>query len=544
MNGLLQIKNLSIGFPNDHQITWTVNNINLNINRGEALALVGESGGGKTLTALSIMQLLPDSARVSQQSEILWKQKDLLKLSEKNMQRVRGKEIGMVFQDAMIALNPVLTIGQQIEEVLLKHFSFRKKQRQERMLRLLNDVGLIDGKHILASYPHQLSGGMRQRAMIAIALAGEPELLIADEPTSSLDAGVQGQIVKLLKELQIKKQMSMLFIAHDLALVAQVADQVAVIHQGHILEQATATNFFSKPQSDYSRQLFAAIPTWQNRQRPQLAEPTEKPLLNVESLKVYFPIKHGIFKRTVGYVKAVDTVNFSLYPGRTLALVGESGSGKSTVGKAILRLIKPTAGKVEFESYDIAKLSSRKLHHVRRDLQIVFQDPFSSMNPRMLVGDIIAEGMRAYSVYNKEQRKQRINELLHLVGLPENSQWRYPHEFSGGQRQRICIARSLALDPKVLICDEATSSLDVSVQMQILQLLQQLQQKLQLSYLLITHNFSVVAYMADDVAVMQQGKIVEYGAVENILHKPQHAYTQELLAAVPQLPNTVGHQSI
>jgi peptide/nickel transport system ATP-binding protein len=539
MNELLQIKNLSIGFPKDHTVEWEVKDIDLHIEHGETLALVGESGGGKTLTALSIMQLLPNNARVSQQSQIIWKQKELLSLSEAEMSYVRGKQIAMVFQDAMIALNPVLTIEQQIEEILLKHFSLNKKQRHQRMLQLLADVGLMDGEHILAAYPHQLSGGMRQRAMIAMALAGEPELLIADEPTSALDVGIQKQIVELLKEIQIKKQMSLLFIAHDLALVAQIADRVAVIHHGKIIEQADAKNFFAKPSSDYSRQLFSAIPTWQNRQRSPLPHPTGQPLLNVEDLKIYFPIHHGIFKRTVGYVKAVDNINLTLYQGRTLALVGESGSGKSTVGKAILRLIKPTAGKIEFESYDLAKLSTKKLHQARRNLQIVFQDPFSSMNPRMLVSDIIAEGMQAQHLYNKAQRSERIAELLRLVDLPVDSQWRYPHEFSGGQRQRICIARSLALNPEVLICDEATSSLDVSVQMQVLQLLQRLQQELQLSYLLITHNFGVVAYMADDVAVMQHGKIVEYGPVENILQNPQHSYTKELLAAVPQLPAPV-----
>jgi peptide/nickel transport system ATP-binding protein len=533
---LLEIKNLSVGFHTGKDISWAVKDVNLSIQRGKTLALVGESGGGKTITALAITQLLPQSARVTQQSQILLDQKDLLNLSEKEMQQIRGRRIGMIFQEAMVALNPVLTIGQQMEEVLKSHFRETKAERKQRILTLLSDVGLKKTHLVARSYPHQLSGGMRQRAMIAIALAGEPDLLIADEPTTALDVTIQAQVLKLLKKLQQKMQMSLLFITHDLGVVAEIADQVAVIYHGKIVETANKAQFFSAPQSTYSQQLFAAIPSWQKREHPpKIPSEKDKPLLKVQDLRIYFPIHKGIFKRVVGYVKSVDGISFSLYPGNTLALIGESGSGKTTAGKGIIRLLKPTSGEVYFEQKNLLKLPNSELHQVRSKLQIVFQDPFSSMNPRMLINDIIEEGMIAQNIGTHQQRQARVDELIKLVGLAPESKWRYPHEFSGGQRQRICIARSLAVNPALIICDEPTSSLDVSVQMQILQLLQRLQQQLKLSYLLITHNFSVVAYLADEVAVMYQGKIVEYGPVEQILHHPTHEYTKKLLASVPKV---------
>lgn len=536
MSQLLEIKNLSVTFQIRKKLLYAVKNINLTINHGETLALVGESGGGKSMTALVIMQLLPATARVSAASEILLEQRDLLQCSELAMQKIRGKRIGMIFQEALIALNPVFTIGYQIDEVLRRHFSLKKSQRQNRILDLLKEVGIKNPQRCAKSYAHQLSGGMRQRAMIAMALAAEPELLIADEPTTALDVTVQAQILRLLKKLQAKHHMSMLFITHDLGIVAQMADQVAVIQQGEIVEHATVKNFFAGPQHPYSKKLFAALPSLENRQRPP--EPlvaNTQPLLDVKNLKVYFPIHKGIFKRTVGYVKAVDDIDFSLYAGRTLALVGESGSGKTTAGKSILRLEKITAGKVFYHNVDMAKIHTEKMRKLRSDLQMVFQDPYSSMDPRMLVGDIIAEGLVAQNVGTPEQRQARVDELLNLVDLPTDSKFRYPHEFSGGQRQRICIARSLALNPKILVCDEPTSALDISVQMQILQLLQKLQMQLNLTYLLITHNFSVVAYLADEVAVMREGKLVEQGTVEQILHNPQHEYTKSLLGAIPKI---------
>lgn len=533
----LTINNLSIGFQTEHDFELAVKHTNLTINRGETLALVGESGGGKSLTGLAILQLLPPAARVSDASHIMLEQQDLLQLSELQMRRIRGRRIGMIFQEAMAALNPVLTIGHQIHEVLRCHFKLTRQQRKQRVAQLLHDVGIENPEHFVRNYPHQLSGGMRQRAMIAIALAAEPDLLIADEPTTALDVTIQAQVLTLLQQLQQKFGMSMLFITHDLGVVAKIADQVAVIYRGEIVEQAKKADFFAKPQHPYSQQLFAALPNWQ--QREQLLTPitAAKPILVAEKLKIYFPIRKGIFKRTVGYIKAVDDINFSIATGTTLALVGESGSGKTTTARGILRLIDPTAGKVIFEDIDLAKISTTALHKIRKDLQIVFQDPYSSMNPRMQIKDIIAEGMLAQNMDKHEvTRQQRIDELLRLVGLAPENKFRYPHEFSGGQRQRICIARSLALNPKLIVCDEPTSSLDVSAQMQILKLLRKLQCELKLSYLLITHNFAVVAYMADEVAVMYHGKIVEQGKVEQVLNNPQHPYTQKLLASIPVVP--------
>lgn len=533
---LLEIKNLTLGFQFEKQQHVAVKNVNFFINHGETLALVGESGGGKSLTGLAIMQLLPPAARVDNDSKILFDQQDLLQLSEVAMQHVRGKRIAMIFQEPMTAFNPVLTIGQQIGEVIKKHFKLAKKERQQQILHWLDEVGIANPARVAASYPHQLSGGMRQRAMIALALAGQPDLLIADEPTTSLDVTLQAQILTLLKQLQKKFGMSLLFITHDLGIVGMMADSVAVIYQGEIVEQQTTTDFFHRPQSDYSRKLFAALPSWETRIKPLTQTPTTPPLLEANNVKIYFPIRKGIFKRTVDYVKAVDDIDLNLYTGRTLALIGESGSGKTTLAKGMLGLLKITAGNVTLDQQDLSKLSNKQWRRLRQQLQIVFQDPYAAMDPRMLVVDIIAEGMHAQKlITSSTQMHQRIDELLQLVGLSPASKWRYPHEFSGGQRQRICIARSLAVDPKIIICDEPTSALDVSAQMQILKLLQDLQQQLKLTYLLITHNFAVVNYLADEVAVMHHGKIVEYGPVANVLQSPQHQYTQKLLASVPTL---------
>lgn len=542
MSALLEIKNLTVGFYAKQGFLPAVKNINLNIQKGETLALVGESGGGKTITSLAIMQLLPVSAYVTQDSKILLQQQDLLNLSEIKMRKIRGRRIGMVFQEALIALNPVLTIGHQIEEVLRCHFSLKKSARQKKILSLLDEVGIQNPKQCAQSYPHQLSGGMRQRAMIAMALAGEPELLIADEPTTALDVTIQAQVLQLLKQLQQKRNMAMLFITHDLGIVAQMANHVAVIYQGEIIEQADVKTFFANPRHDYTKKLFAALPNIQKRLRPPVTFVSEKPLLNVNDLKTYFPIQKGIFKRVVGHIKAVDGVSFALYQGQTLALVGESGSGKTTVGKSILRLLKPTSGTVNYQDINLLELNSEKMRLLRRELQIVFQDPYSSMDPRMMIGDILEEGMISENIGSKESRAARIDELLQLVGLAKESKFRYPHEFSGGQRQRICIARSLALDPKIIVCDEPTSALDVSTQMQILQLLEQLQIKFGIAYLLITHNFSVVSYLADEVAVMYQGRLVEQGKVEEILKNPQHVYTKKLLSAIPKIPEQVEYR--
>jgi ABC-type microcin C transport system duplicated ATPase subunit YejF len=541
---LLEVKNLSISFQTSHSLVPVVENLSFNINSGKTLALVGESGSGKSMTALAIMQLLPNAARISHASEIFFQQQDLLLLPEISMRKIRGGRIAMIFQEALAALNPVLTIEQQIKEVLRSHLHLSKQAQQNRILELLETVGIPDPNYYAKTYPHQLSGGLRQRAMIAIALAADPLLLIADEPTTALDVTIQAQVLKLLQDIQAKTNMSLLFITHDLGIVSQMADEVVVLKQGHNVEHASAKKFFAQPQHEYSKKLFASLLDMRTivhnsaqNSNCFAQKSIEKPLLQVKNLQVYFPIRRGVLKRTIGYIKAVDDVSLTLDSGKTLALVGESGSGKTTLGRAILQLIKPTAGEVKFDNLELTNIKASTLRALRQKFQIVFQDPYTSLDPRMIINDIIEEGMLIQKINKSpKQRQQRIDELLSLVGLEPDYKFRYPHEFSGGQRQRICIARALAVEPQLLICDEPTSALDVSIQMQILNLLRRLQQELNLSYLLITHNFGVVAYLADQVAVMQYGKIIEQGTTEKILFNPEQKYTQQLLAAVPKIP--------
>ncbi len=607
-NHLLNIQNLTVSLPRASGTATVIDGIDLCIKRGETFALVGESGCGKSMTALAIMQLLPMAASIEKHSQIQLDGENLLALSEMAMRRIRGRRIAMIFQEPMTSLNPVMTIADQIGEVLSHHFGLRGHKKQQRILELMNNVGIDDAESRMYDYPHQFSGGMKQRVMIAMALAGEPELLIADEPTTALDVTIQAQVLTLLQQLQQQTGLAILLITHDLAIVKQMADHIAVMYAGHLIEQATAKEFFALPQHPYSQQLFASLPSLEKRQQrlsvikgsvpplgtvynacrfaercryawqtcatlaprwlshdhhqvrchlydeqinnklkidvteilveenKQIVQNISQPLLKVENLKIYFPIKKGLFKRTVAYVKAVDGISFTLQQGQTLAIVGESGSGKTTAGAAILQLIKTTTGKVYYRDQLLQQLTRRRLKSLRQELQIIFQDPFSSMNPRMRVSDIIGEGIIAHGLEpNPIKRQQYIAQLLQQVGLSEEYLPRYPHEFSGGQRQRICIARALATKPKIIICDEPTSALDVSVQAQILNLLKQLQESFGLSYIFISHNISVVAYLADYVAVMQHGKIVEQGSAEQILTDPRHAYTQQLLAAVPRL---------
>lgn len=545
---LLQVRNLTTVFRTSRRTITAVDEVSFEIRAGETFALVGESGSGKSVTALSVIRLLPEAARLASGS-IRFEGRDLLALPERDMRDIRGSGISMIFQEPMTSLNPVVMVGRQISEVLMRHQNMSRAQARRRVLDLLDAVRIPRPSYAIDTYAHELSGGMKQRVMIAIALACEPRLLIADEPTTALDVTIQAQVLDLINDLQRQFGMAILFITHDLAVVKQVADHVAVMKEGVIVEQSSNEVFFSAPQHAYSWDLFAALPAMEKRGKPllernsheELHKPvienmTENDTLRVRDLAVYFPIRKGLFKRTVGYVKAVDGVSLEIPPGQTVALVGESGSGKTTVGKGILRLVQPTLGEVTYLGLPIHEIDRNRLLEQRANLQIVFQDPYSSMNPRMLVGRIIEEGIKALNVIPDAQaRKQRVLELLEQVGLDRDAHLRYPHEFSGGQRQRICIARALAVNPKIIICDEPTSALDVSVQAQILDLLNHLQEQYAISYLFITHNMSVVSYFADRVAVMYQGRIVEQGEVEQVLMDPKHEYTRRLLSAVPKL---------
>lgn len=526
---LLTVKNLTLAFGLAKPV---INQISFTIRAGETFALVGESGSGKSLTALSVLRLLPANARL-QCDAIDLDGSNLLMLPELDVCRIRGRRIAMIFQDPMTSLNPVMSIGAQIAEVIQLHFALDRKATQQRVLQLLDQVEIPDPEQKYAHYPHQLSGGQRQRVMIAMALAGEPELLIADEPTTALDVTIQAQILQLLEKIQSQNGMALWLISHDLALVSNVADRIAVMQQGEIVETGDSDNFFRAPKHAYTQKLLASLPQMAHCRQQQRQH---APLLQIDDFKVYYPIKKGFFKRVVGFVKAVDGVNLQLQQGKTLALVGESGCGKTTLGKAMLNLITSHSGRVILDGVELNTLKGEALRKKRAEIQIVFQDPYSSMNPRMLISDIIAEGMIALLPdITPSQRRQTVQQLLQQVGLPEDAATRYPHEFSGGQRQRICIARALAVQPKLIVCDEPTSALDVSVQAQIIQLLKDLQQRLNISYLFITHDLAVVAEIADEVAVMQQGKIIEQGPVNQVLKQPEENYTRQLLQAVPVL---------
>ncbi len=537
MSSLLEIENLTVSFPAEEQDNIVVNDVSFSMEKGQTTVLVGESGSGKSMTAMAIMRLLPTAANISSGSISLHDQ-NIFAFSETDMKMIRGKKIGMIFQEPQNSLNPVMTCGQQIGEVIDQHQSLSKEQKQKRIIELLDSVGIPDPETRLNDYPHQYSGGMKQRVMIAMALACEPDLLIADEPTTALDVTIQAQVLELLKELQQKTGMGILFITHDLAVANQIADQMVVMYQGKIVEKSDSKQFFQGPQHEYSMHLFNSLPTKAKRDAEQreVISKDKAAILEVSDLKVHFPIRKGIFKRTVGHIKAVDGVSIKIRAGETVAIVGESGSGKTTMGKGILQLIKPTAGSAKYHDEELTILNKSALRKKRTDLQIVFQDPYSSMNPRMMIKDILEEGMLVHNIgKDSADRLNRIQSLMEHVELDKEYIYRYPHEFSGGQRQRVCIARALAVEPQIIVCDEPTSALDVSVQSQILDLLRDLQKRLDLAYLFITHNISVVEYLADYVAVMYKGKIVEQGTVEQIMYDPQHEYTQQLLSAVPKI---------
>lgn len=507
-----------------------VDNVYFDIHEGETFVLLGESGSGKSITALSVLQLLPPQTLYGQESRIVFNGVDLLLLPEYQLRKIRGGQIAMIFQEPMTSLNPVQTIGVQIQEAIQLHQKLTRRKAFDQSLSLLEAVQIQDPKRVARSYPHQLSGGMKQRAMIAMALGSKPRLLIADEPTTALDVTTQSQILKLLKAIQSEYQMAILFITHDLRVAEEMGDRVGVMQAGSLVEQGSLKQVLQSPQHPYTRMLLNAKPQQHKINIPDQAEV----VLSVENLNVHFPIKGGLFQRTIDQIAVVENVSFTLQQGETLALVGESGSGKTTLAKALLALIKPSIGQIQWLGEVLNTLSPQQLREKRSDVQIIFQDPFGSMDPRFRVMDIIAEGMRALNTgLNSKECEERVDALLQQVGLEPAHKYRYPHQFSGGQRQRICIARALAVGPRIIVCDEPTSSLDVSVGAQIIDLLIELQKEYEISYLFITHNLSIVKAMAHQVAVMYQGKIVEYGSCDQVLNQPQHAYTQALLAAIP-----------
>lgn len=532
---ILSIQKLDIAFSAAEKVQYVLRDFQLLLHSGVCMGLIGESGSGKTLSALSILQLLPTNAVVGSDSKIIFQDSSILDLSEKQMRRVRGKHIGMIFQDAMSALNPVLTIGQQLLETLYLHLSLKSKEAKARALTVLDSVGIQEAVRCFQSYPHELSGGMRQRAMIAMAIATEPPVIIADEPTTALDVTIQAQVLELLISLKNKKKCALLFIGHDLAVVSKIADEITVLKQGRIVEQTDAKQFFRTPKHSYSQLLFdAVLPNTPCEKTIRVDE--SEPLLTVNDLKIFFPIHSSILKRTTSVVKAVDGISFSIHGSETVALVGESGSGKTTAAKGVLQLIHNTDGKIIFDHQSLRDLTQSELRKKRSDMQIIFQDSSSALNPRMMIADSLCEGLLIQKkARNKNDALSYVKALLEQVELSDDLLWRYPHEFSGGQRQRLCIARALTLSPKLLILDEPTSALDVSTQKQILLLLARLQTEKKLAYLLITHNISVVATMAHRVAVMRYGKIVEQGDVSDILQSPKNSYTKELLNSVPEI---------
>jgi len=524
---LLSVRDLSVAFTQGGEESLAVDRVSFDIERGKTLALVGESGSGKSVSALSVLKLLPYPPASHPSGEILFNGRDLLAADETELRKVRGNKITMIFQEPMTSLNPLHTIEDQIAEILSLHRGMGRTQARARTLELLHEVGIREPEKRLNAYPHQLSGGQRQRVMIAMALANEPELLIADEPTTALDVTVQAQILELLDDLKKKNGMSMLFITHDLGIVRRIADTVCVMTNGRIVERGPTAGIFETPQHAYTRHLLAAEP----KGAPPAADPSAETVMKGDAIKVWFPIKRGFFRKTVDHVKAVDGIDIDVRAGETVGVVGESGSGKTTLGLALTRMIS-SQGAIDFRGEDISHLTFQGMRPLRGEIQIVFQDPFGSLSPRMSAAEIIQEGLRIHEPkLTADEREARVISVMKEVGLDPASRNRYPHEFSGGQRQRIAIARAVVLKPRFIMLDEPTSALDMSVQAQVVDLLRDLQRRHTLAYLFISHDLKVVRALANKVIVMRNGKVVEAGAAEQIFERPQTDYTRALIAA-------------
>ena len=524
---LLSVRDLSVAFTQGGEESLAVDRVSFDIERGKTLALVGESGSGKSVSALSVLKLLPYPPASHPSGEILFNGRDLLAADETELRKVRGNKITMIFQEPMTSLNPLHTIEDQIAEILSLHRGMGRTQARARTLELLHEVGIREPEKRLNAYPHQLSGGQRQRVMIAMALANEPELLIADEPTTALDVTVQAQILELLDDLKKKNGMSMLFITHDLGIVRRIADTVCVMTNGRIVERGPTSGIFDAPQHAYTRHLLAAEP----KGTPPAADPSAETVMKGDAIKVWFPIKRGFFRKTVDHVKAVDGIDIDVRAGETVGVVGESGSGKTTLGLALTRMIS-SQGAIDFRGEDISHLTFQGMRPLRSEIQIVFQDPFGSLSPRMSATEIIQEGLRIHEPkLTADEREARVISVMKEVGLDPASRNRYPHEFSGGQRQRIAIARAVVLKPRFIMLDEPTSALDMSVQAQVVDLLRDLQRRHTLAYLFISHDLKVVRALANKVIVMRNGKVVEAGAAEQIFERPQTDYTRALIAA-------------
>ncbi len=577
---LLEVKNLVTEFRTEDETVKAVNNISFTLSKGETIGIVGESGSGKSVTSLSVMRLIPNPPGKITAGEIIFHSKtkgpiDIVTLPEKEMRQLRGNEIAMIFQEPMTSLNPVYTCGDQVMEAILLHQKVSKKEAKELTINLFKEVQLPRPDDIFNSYPHQISGGQKQRVMIAMAMSCKPTILIADEPTTALDVTVQATILDLMLKLQREQKMGIMFITHDLGVIAELADKVVVMYKGKIVEQGSVLDIFSNPTHPYTKGLLACRPPLDKRllwlptvsdfmktndagelieSTPSVKDVAEKhvlskeerteahkklyskqPILQIKNLKTYFPIQRGLFGKAKGFVHAVDDVSFDVYPGETLGLVGESGCGKTTLGRTILRLIEPTSGEILFDGINITKIDAAKMRELRKDIQIIFQDPYSSLNPRITIGQAIMEPMQVHGILeNDKARKERVIELLHRVNMNESHFYRYPHEFSGGQRQRVCIARAIALNPKFIICDESVSALDVSVQAQVLNLLNELKREFDFTYIFVSHDLSIVKFMSDRMVVMNKGKVEEMGDADEIYSNPQSEYTKNLINAIPK----------